>query len=98
MEHQVGEFVFAWDETKAEANSAKHGVTFIDAATVFADPLARIYDDPDHSENEQRCLLVGQSFAGKILVVAHAGEGGRIRIISAREATRTERRSFEQDA
>ena len=62
---------FTWDERKALLNSRKHGVRFEEAATVFADPLARICRDPDHSETEDRCLLVGHSLAGRMLLVVH---------------------------
>jgi hypothetical protein len=88
---QFGELVFSWDEPKARANLKKHGVSFQEAATVFADPLARVYDDPDHSEDEVRLLLVGHSFAGRVLLVVHAENLDTLRIISARRARPSER-------
>jgi len=76
----------------------KHGVSFEEAATVFADPLARFYDDPDHSTNELRFLLVGHSLLGRLLLVVHAERGDIIRIISARKPTPRERRNFKANA
>lgn len=98
MELRAGGVVFSWDDEKAIINVRKHAVTFEEAATVFADPLARVYDDPDHSDSEERSLLVGTSFAGTLLIVANAEEGDKIRIISARPATRRERNRYEEDA
>jgi uncharacterized protein len=85
-----------WDPRKAEANRKKHGVTFEDAATVFADERACLIDDPDHSEEEERFVLLGLSSSLRLLVVAHCyrAEGNVIRIISARKATREEERSY----
>ena len=88
---RFGELEFSWDHRKAATNLKKHGVAFEEAATVFADPIARLYDDPDHSENDQRFLLVGHSFAGRVLLVVHAQNRDTIRIISARRAKPTER-------
>jgi uncharacterized DUF497 family protein len=93
---RFGELEFSWDDRKAATNLKKHGVAFEEAATVFADPIARLYDDPDHSENDQRFLLVGHSFAGRVLLVVHAENRDTIRIISARRAKPTERE--DQDA
>ena len=87
-----------WDLGKAEKNLRKHGVSFEEAQTVFADPLSAVVNDPDHSEREQRMLLLGQSTAGRLLVVSFAERGERIRIISARQADPRERRSYEQGA
>lgn len=92
--YRFGELEFSWDEHKAVANQQKHGVTFKEAATVFADPEARLHDDPAHSQDEARFLLVGHSFAGRTLLVVHAEKWDTIRIISARRATPSER---EQD-
>lgn len=86
---------FEWDPEKALQNEAKHGVPFKEAATVFGDPLSLDFDDPDHSTEEQRSLLVGQSEQGRLLIVAYAERGQNIRIISAREATRGEREYYE---
>jgi uncharacterized DUF497 family protein len=85
-----------WDPRKAEANRRKHGVTFEDAQTVFADERARLIDDPDHSEEEERFVLLGLSSSLRLLVVAHCyrADGNVIRIISARKATRDEQRFY----
>jgi uncharacterized DUF497 family protein len=87
---------FEWDPAKAAANLKKHGVSFEDAQTVFADEYAQLIDDPDHSETEDRFVLLGLSSSLRILVVAHCyrAEGGIIRIISARKATKAEERSY----
>jgi uncharacterized DUF497 family protein len=86
---------FEWDAGKAEANAKKHGVTFAEALMVFADPLARIFDDPDHSANEHREIIIGHS-ARQLLIVCFAERKGRIRIISARAVTRRERQDYEE--
>jgi len=87
---------FAWDERKNEANRRKHGVRFEDAQTVFFDEDAIKFFDPDHSEEEDRFLLLGRSFRLRVLVVCHCyrESQGVIRIISARKATRKERRHY----
>ena len=87
---------FEWDETKAAANLRKHGVPFEEAASVFFDPLAYTFGDPDHSVGEQRLLTFGFSQLGRLLAVVHAERGRAIRIISARKATRHERGIYEQ--
>lgn len=88
---------FDFDNAKAKANLAKHGVSFEEAASVFGDPLALTFDDPDHSVGEARFLTFGLSRHGRILAVAHAARGRNIiRIISARKATRHERGIYEQ--
>lgn len=87
---------FEWDENKAESNAKKHGVTFHEAATVFGDPLAWTYPDPDHSEGEQRWITLGHSEQQRLLVVAHVDMGESVRIISARAATRRERQFYEE--
>ncbi|MFA5206073.1 MAG: BrnT family toxin [Lentisphaeria bacterium] len=83
---------FAWDSAKAAANIRKHGVSFEEAATVFADENARLKHDPDHSHDEDRFILLGLSAKLRLLVICHAyREGGNsIRIISARKATTNE--------
>ena len=86
---------FEWDPDKASGNLTKHGVSFAEAQTVFLDPLALDAPDPDHSWNEGRSLVVGRSFQGRLLVVAYTERRATIRIISAREATRGERRAYE---
>ena len=95
--HRLGVLVFSWDDRKALVNARRHGVRFEEAA-VFLDPGAREYDDPDHSEDEVRFLLVGHSLAGRILLVVHAEKDDTIRIISARRATPREREAYESDA
>jgi len=88
---------FSWDPEKAESNSTKHGVTFPEAATAFGDPFSLTIPNPEHSEGEARFILVGLSFQGRLVVVAHVETDNDIRIISARLATRAERRSYEQE-
>ena len=88
---------FVWDRDKAAANLRKHGVTFDEAATAFGDALSITIPDPEHSLAEARWLLVGQSTAGRLLVVAHTERGDEIRIITARPATRRERDTYEED-
>lgn len=81
--YRFGALVLAWDEQKASANLRKHRVTFQEGATVFADAVAREADDPDHSTDEARFLLVGHSLAGRVLLVGYAEKGDTIRIMSA---------------
>jgi hypothetical protein len=88
---------FEWDAEKAAANLKKHSVSFGEAATVFGDDLSLTFADPDHSDDEQRFITMGQSDFGRVLVVAHTDRGDRIRIISAREATRAERKTYEEE-
>ena len=87
---------FEWDDRKAAANEKKHGVSFHEAATVFGDPPAITFADPDHSENERRYVTFGMSRVDRLLVVAHADRERRIRIISARTMTRHERKIYEE--
>lgn len=89
---------FEWDPDKAKTNLARHGVGFLEAATVLGDPLSLTISDPNHSEGEQRFVSVGMSDRARLLVVAHTEWGERIRIISARRATRREQRAYEQEA
>ena len=86
---------FEWDPAKAARNEAKHGVSFKEAATVFGDPLSMAFDDPAHSYDEQRALLVGMSDEQRVLIVSYTERGDTIRIISARETTRGERETYE---
>jgi uncharacterized DUF497 family protein len=86
---------FEWDDTKAEANELKHGVSFSAAESVFGDPLALTAYDPDHSLDEDRYITIGYSADNRFLVVAHTDRGEVIRIISARQATRREQRDYE---
>lgn len=87
---------FEWDADKAEANFGKHGVSFHEAATVFGDPLSITVANPDHSLDENRYIVVGLSRSGRLLIVSHTERDERIRIISARELTREERRDYEE--
>ncbi len=88
--------VYEWDSGKAAGNLKKHRVAFTEAATVFLDPLAVTYQDPDQSEREQRYVTVGESTRGRVILVAHLDRGDRIRIISARRATRKEAHEFKE--
>ena len=88
--------VFTWDPRKAAANLKKHGVDFREAATVLDDTLSTTFPDLDHSGLEPRFLTIGMSSRSRVLVVAHTGEGYLVRIISARRATRHERRFYEE--
>jgi uncharacterized DUF497 family protein len=87
---------FEWDARKAAVNLRKHRVSFNEAATVFGDFLSTTVADPDHSADEHRCITVGWSNQGRLLMVAYAERGDRIRIISARILTRRERRTYEE--
>lgn len=87
---------FEWDGAKAEQNKHKHQVSFEEAATIFGDPLSLTIDDPLHSQKEERFVTIGESAQHRLLVVVHTERGGRVRIISAREATSRERRDYEQ--
>ena len=89
-------YVFEWDPAKAELNRRKHGVAFDEASTVFGDPLAILMADPDHSVEEQGYLVLGMSTRNRLLVVAFAERPPRTRLISARSATRQERRKYEE--
>ncbi|MGE0313418.1 MAG: BrnT family toxin [Lautropia sp.] len=87
---------FEWDPTKAAHNLRKHGVSFEEAVSVFSDERARLIDDPDHSSDEERFILLGLSLSLRVLVVVHCyrESGGMIRLISARRATRVEKRFY----
>jgi hypothetical protein len=89
---------FEWDLAKAASNRSKHRVTFEEAVTVFGDPLASTIRDPDHSEDEARFITLGRSTKEKLMVVCHTDRGGRARLISARKATRRERRQYESQS
>ncbi len=86
---------FDWDDGKAEANLSKHGVSFLEAATVFEDDLSITFFDADHSMNEERFVIIGHSQRGRLLFVSHTDTDDQVRIISAREATRRERKVYE---
>lgn len=87
---------FTWDPEKDAVNRRKHAVGFREAASVLEDPLSTTYLDPAHSRGEQRYVTIGRSRLGRTLVVAHADRDDTIRIISARAATRRERRFYEE--
>ena len=87
---------FTWDPRKAASNQRKHGVSFEEAGSAFADLLSLTVPDPDHSDDEERFLLVGLSDQGRLLVVTHVERGDVIRIINARLATRRERHQYEE--
>jgi uncharacterized protein len=89
--------IFDWDEEKAKINLRKHKVSFQEASTVFGDPLSDTFDDPDHSENESRFIIIGHSIIGRLLFLSHADDGEKVRIISARETTKAEREQYEQE-
>jgi len=88
---------FEWDPGKARENRRKHRVSFAEAASVFGDPLAITYPDPDHSIAEQRFITIGLSSAGRVLIVAHADRNENVRIISASKTTQRERKHYEEE-
>ncbi len=88
---------FEWDGDKAASNVGKHGVTFDEASTVFADPLAVIFDDEEHSQDEIREIIIGHSVLERLLLVSFTQRGEDVvRIISARKATKRERKNYEE--
>lgn len=87
---------FEWDESKAAVNLSKHGVAFEEAKTVFNDPLYIDFYDPDHSYDEYRYLIIGESRQRRLLLVSYTERGNVIRLISVREATRTEQNVYEE--
>ena len=88
---------FEWNPRRAEQNLRKHKVSFGEAATVFNDAVGVTVPDPDHSEDENRYIIIGMSNISRILIVAFAERGDRIRFISARELTRKERKAYEEE-
>jgi uncharacterized protein len=87
---------FEWDPKKATTNLKKHGITFQEAATVFGDPLAITFQDPDHSGDEERQMTFGLSLQKRLIVVSHTERRDRIRIINARLMDRKERMIYEE--
>ncbi len=87
---------FEWDESKATANLSKHGVSFDETKTVFDDPLYVDFYDPDHSYGEYRYIILGESWQSRLLLVSYTERGNAIRLISAREVTRMERKVYEE--
>ena len=94
----IGNMKFVWDPRKAQSNFEKHKVSFVEAVTVFYDPLAKIASDPDHSTEEDRYILIGHSQRSRLLFVVHLYQSKKdtIRIISARKATKKETRDFQE--
>jgi uncharacterized DUF497 family protein len=88
--------IYEWDAAKAIANLKKHDISFEEAALVFQDPFAVTFEDPDHSAVEEREITIGRSTKQRTLFVAHCLRDNRVRIISARKATRRERKQYEQ--
>ena len=90
--------LFEWDERKAKGNLRKHGVSFEEAATVFADPMSLTIADPLHSTDEDRFVIIGLSYCRRLVVVVHTERDDRIRIIGARRATGREGRLYEENS
>lgn len=90
--------LFEWDPNKARKNIEIHGVSFDEASTAFRDTLSLTIYDPLHSEEEDRLILIGNSFKNRLLVIVHTERGNKIRIISARKATKNEREKYEENA
>jgi len=89
--------IFDWDRKKAASNLTKHRVSFEEALTAFADPVARIFDDEDHSIEEEREIIIGHSSEGRLLVVCFTEREESVRIVSARAATPRERTDYEEN-
>ena len=93
----MNELKFEWDEKKSNSNQRKHGVSFQEAASAFADEFGRLIPDPDHSQEEDRFIPIGISARLRLLIVCHCyREGETIRIISSRKANRLERTQYEE--
>ncbi|MEW5814754.1 MAG: BrnT family toxin [Spirochaetota bacterium] len=90
--------LFEWDPKKARKNIEIHGVSFDEASTVFNDTLSLTIHDPLHSDDEDRFILMGNSYKNRLLVIVHTERGDKIRIISARKATTKERKQYEENA
>ena len=88
--------IYEWDPEKAKSNLNKQGISFEEAITVFRDPLAETYPDPDHSEEEIREITIGHSEKGKVIFVSHIQRNKRTRVIGARKATPSERKQYEE--
>ena len=89
--------LFEWDLSKAKENIKIHGVSFDEASTVFRDTLSLTIYDPQHSDEEDRLILIGSSCKNRLLVIVHTERGDKIRIISARKATKKERKQYEEN-
>jgi len=93
----MSELFFEWDQEKNVSNQKKHGISFEEARTVFSDDFARLIDDPEHSEEEERFILLGESIESNLLIVCHCiRDEESVRIISARKADKKERRTYEK--
>jgi uncharacterized DUF497 family protein len=90
--------LFEWDSEKAKRNIKLHGISFDEASTAFGDSLSLTIYDPLHSDKEDRFVLIGNSYKNRLLVVVHTERGNKIRIISARKATKKERKQYEESA
>ena len=90
------ELEFEWDEAKADRNLEKHGVTFDEASSVFRDPLGKVLPDPTDASGEDRAIMMGHSDQGRLLIVVFTERAHRIRIVSARGATRRERHGYKK--
>jgi len=90
--------IYEWDPKKAKANLQRHRVSFEEAATIFLDPLAVTYPDPDHSGEELREIPIGRSARHRVLFLSHTLRGGRTRLISGRKATKRERKQYEESS
>ncbi len=88
---------FEWDTRKAKSNAAKHRVSFEETLTVFEDPLARIFDDEEHSITEHREIIIGHSRKGRLLVACFVAQGNHVRLINSRGATRKEKEDYEEN-
>ncbi len=91
------DFIFEWDDVKAERNRRNHGVSFDETQTVFIDYLSVMKPDVEHSNTEERLLIIGTSHKNRVIVVSYTERGDIIRLISARKATRHERKQYEED-
>ncbi len=89
--------IYEWDAEKAKGNLRKHGISFEEAATAFLDPLALTFPDPDQSSGEEREITIGHTSRQQVVFVSHCQRANRVRIISARKATRGERKKYEED-
>ncbi len=87
---------YEWDEQKAKSNLSKHGISFEEAQTVFNDPLYVDFYDPDHSEQEHRYIIIGESLKQRILLVSYIERRNKIRIISARQVTKQEKQAYQE--
>jgi uncharacterized DUF497 family protein len=90
--------LFEWDPDKAKKNMKVHSVSFDEASTSFKNALSLTIYDPLHSEDEDRMVLIGNSFKNRVLIIVHTERGDKIRIISARKATKKERKQYEENA